>query len=38
MMIDPIQDMILKQWERAGGVYAQAAREARKELEKEKED
>ena len=36
--LDPMTDEPLKSWERAGGIYAIAAREARAELEKESEE
>ena len=33
--MDLIQNMILQQWEKAGGIYAEAARLARIDIEKE---
>ena len=37
MTLDPITNELLKSWERAGDIYAIAAREVRGELEKENE-
>ena len=37
MTLDPITDELLKSWERAGDIYAIAAKEVRAELEEEKE-
>lgn len=37
MALDPITNEILKDWERAGGIHAEAARQARADLEKENE-
>lgn len=37
MTLDPVTDELLKSWERAGDIYAIAAREVRAELEEEKE-
>ena len=36
MTLDPITDELLKSWERAGDIYAIAAKELRAELEEEK--
>ena len=35
MTLDPITEELLKSWERAGDIYAIAAREVRAELEEE---